>query len=65
VDIMVIGKSDDLGDIATLGLSLAEAKQLLARVQREICTAQAREHAVRRPVCLCRDACGVTAAPQR
>jgi len=39
VDIMVIGKSDDLGDIANLGLSLAEAKQLLARVQREICTA--------------------------
>ena len=39
VNIMVIGKSDDLGDIANLGLSLAEAQQLLARVQREICTA--------------------------
>ena len=55
VDIMEISKPDDLGDIANLGLTLAEAKQLLARVQREISTAQAREHAVRRPVCPCRD----------
>jgi hypothetical protein len=55
VDIMEIGKPDGLGDIANLGLTLAEAKQLLARVQREISTAQAREHAVRRPVCPCRD----------
>lgn len=55
VDIMKIHKSDDLGDIAGLGLTLAEAKQLLAGVQREISTAQAREHAVRRPVCLCGD----------
>ena len=39
--------------IANLGLTLAEAKQLLARVQCEISTAQAREHAVRRPVCPC------------
>jgi hypothetical protein len=51
VDIMEISKPDDLGDIANLGLTLTEAKQLLARVQREISTAQAREHAVRRPVC--------------
>ena len=55
VDIMEISKPDDLGDIANLGLTLTEAKQLLARVQREISTAQAREHAVRRPVCPCRD----------
>ena len=55
VDIMEISKPDDLGDIANLGLTLAEAKQLLARVQREISAAQAREHAVRRPVCPCRD----------
>ena len=55
VDIMEISKADDLGDIANLGLTLTEAKQLLARVQREISTAQAREHAVRRPVCPCRD----------
>jgi hypothetical protein len=55
VDIMEISKPDHLGDIANLGLTLTEAKQLLARVQREISTAQAREHAVRRPVCPCRD----------
>ena len=48
VDIMEISKPDDLGNIANLGLTLTEAKQLLARVQREISTAQAREHAVRR-----------------
>jgi hypothetical protein len=55
VDIMEISKPDDLGDIANLGLTLAEAKQLLARVQREISAAQARKHAIRRPVCPCRD----------
>src|ERR1700679_3092970 len=42
VDIMEISKPDDLGDIANLGLSLMEAKQLLARVQLEISSAQAR-----------------------
>jgi hypothetical protein len=55
VDIMKISKPDDLGDIANLGLTLTEAKQLLVRVQREISTAQAREHAVRRSVCPCRE----------
>ena len=34
-DVMEINKPDDLGDIATLGLSLAEAKLLLTGVQRE------------------------------
>jgi hypothetical protein len=52
---MEISKPDDLGDIANLGLSLTEAQQLLARVQLEISSAQARGHAVRRPVCPCRD----------
>jgi hypothetical protein len=52
---MEISKPDDLGDIANLGLTLTEAKQLLARAQREISAAQAREHAGRRPVCRCRD----------
>jgi hypothetical protein len=42
VDIMEISNPDDLGDIANLGLTLTEAKQLLARVQREISAAQAR-----------------------
>ena len=55
VDIMEISKPDDLGNIANLGLTLAEAKQLLARVQCEISTAQASKHAVQRPVCPCRD----------
>jgi len=54
VDIMEISKPDDLGDIANLRLTHMEAKQLLARVQREISTAQARQHAARRPVCPCR-----------
>jgi len=52
-DIMEIRKPDDLVDIANLGLTLAEAKLLLAGVQREIVAAQARDHAVRRPSCTC------------
>jgi len=50
-DIMEIRRPDDLVDIANLGLTLAEAKRLLAGVQREIVAAQARDHAVRRPEC--------------
>jgi len=50
-DIMEIRRPDDLVDIANLGLTLAEAKLLLAGVQREIVAAQARTHAVRRPEC--------------
>ena len=48
VDIMEISKPDDLGDIANLGLTLAEAKQLLAGVQREISAAQARKRGTTR-----------------
>ena len=48
---MEISRPDDLGDIAKLGLTLSEAKQLLANVQREIAAAQARDHVVRRPDC--------------
>jgi hypothetical protein len=33
LDVMEISKPDDLGDIANLGLTLAEAKQLLARAR--------------------------------
>jgi len=51
MDVMEIHRPDDLGDIANLGLTLAEAKRLLAGVQREIVAAQAREHAVRRLGC--------------
>jgi hypothetical protein len=50
-DLMEISRPDGLGDIADLGLTLSEAKQLLANVQREIAAAQAREHVVRRPDC--------------
>ena len=50
-DIMEIGRPDDLCDIADLGVTLAEAKRLLARVQQVIVAAQARDHAVRRPEC--------------
>ncbi len=50
-DIMEIRRPSNLVDIANLGLTLAEAKRLLARVQREIVAAQARTHAVRRPEC--------------
>ncbi len=51
VDVLKISRPDDLVDIANLGLTLAEAKRLLARVQREIVAAQARNHAVRQPGC--------------
>jgi hypothetical protein len=55
VEIMEISRRGDLSDIGNLGMTLAEAKQLLAVVQREVSTAQAREHATRRPVCPCGD----------
>ena len=59
-DIMEIRRPDDLVDIANLGLTLSEAKRLLAGVQREIVAAQARDHAVRRPSCArCGDVCRV------
>jgi hypothetical protein len=50
-DLMEISRPDGLGDIANLGLTLSEAKQPLANVQREIVAAQARDHVVRRPDC--------------
>jgi hypothetical protein len=51
VDVMEIGPARDLGDIAHLGLTLPEAKQLLVRVQQAVVAAQAHEHAVLRPDC--------------
>jgi hypothetical protein len=50
-DVMRIARPDDLTDLASLGLTLAEGKRLLAGVQREIVAAQARVHAVHRPAC--------------
>ena len=52
-DVMGIDRPDDLADIGNLGLTLAEAKRMLAGLQQEIVAAQAREHAVRRPNCRC------------
>src|SRR4051812_48125118 len=57
---MRIAKPDTLADLGTLGPSLAESKQLLAGIQREIVAAQARVHAVHRPECRgCGAACRV------
>jgi hypothetical protein len=50
-DVMEIVRPDDLGNIADVGLTLAEAKALQARVQQEVVAAQARGHAVQRPNC--------------
>ena len=59
-DVMRIAKPDTLADLGTLGLSLAESKQLLAGIQREIVAAQARVHAGHRPECRgCGAACRV------
>ena len=59
-DVMRIARPDNLADLAALGLTLAEGKQILAGVQREIVAAQARLHAMRRPGCRgCGTACRV------
>ncbi len=50
-DVMEINRPGDLVDVANLGLTLSEAKRLLAGVQREVVAAQIKEHAVRRPDC--------------
>ena len=51
VDLIEIDRPAGLADIANLGLTLAEAKQLLARAQQAVVAAQAHDHAVRRPDC--------------
>src|SRR5829696_1252096 len=51
VDVMEISRPNDLRNIASLGLTLPEAKQLLARVQQAVVAAQARDHAALRPAC--------------
>jgi hypothetical protein len=45
MDVMEIDRPDDLRDVAALGLTLSEAKQLLSILQREIVAAQAGTHA--------------------
>jgi hypothetical protein len=58
VDVMQINRPDDLGDIANLGLTMAEGKLVLAGLQREFVAGQASKHAVVcRPDC---QVCGVT-----
>jgi hypothetical protein len=50
-DVMAIRRPDGLGDLASLGLTLVEAKQLLAPVQRVVVAARAGNHAMFRPDC--------------
>ena len=56
-DVMAISRPDGLGDIANLGLTLAEAKLLLAQVQQQVVAEQANTHAMFRPDCR---SCGAT-----
>ena len=51
IDLMEISRPRDLCNIANLGLTLPEAKQLLARVQQAGVAVQARDHAALRPAC--------------
>ena len=51
IDLIEIHRSSGLADIANLGLTLSEAKELLARAQQAMVAAQARNHAVYRPSC--------------
>jgi hypothetical protein len=55
-DVMEISRPCDLRNITDLGLTPAEAKQRLARVQQAVVDAQAHDHSVRRPRCA---SCGV------
>ena len=50
-DVMEMSRPDGIGDIASLGLSLAEGKRLLAGVQQGVVAAQADSHAMLRPDC--------------
>jgi hypothetical protein len=51
VDVMEFIRPDGLVDIAKLGLTLADGKQLLVQVQQEVVAAQAENHAMLRPDC--------------
>ena len=62
-DVLELSRPGNLRDIADLGLTLPEAKQILARVQQAVVAAQARDHAALRPECpscggrCCQSAC--------
>src|SRR4051794_13945092 len=51
VDVLEIVRPGDLGDLAALGLTLADGRQLLTQVQQAVVTAQSRDHTARRPEC--------------
>ena len=48
---MEICRPEGLGDIANLGLTLPEAKQVLASVQRAVVSGQVDSHGPQRPCC--------------
>ena len=50
-DVMPISRPDGLGDIANVGLTLGEAKLLLAQGQQQVVAAQAHHQAMVRPDC--------------
>ena len=51
IDVLELDRPCDLRDIANLGLTLLEAKQLLARVQQAFVAVQVRDHAALRLEC--------------
>jgi hypothetical protein len=58
IDVMDIRALGDLADIANLGLTLSETKQILARLQQVVVGVQADDHAGLRPDCpSCGGAC--------
>jgi hypothetical protein len=56
-ELMAIRRPDGLGDIANLGITLSEAKQLLVHVQQQVVAEQVTAHATFRPDC---QSCGGT-----
>jgi hypothetical protein len=50
-EVMTISRPDGLVDIANLGITLCEAKQLLVQVQQQVVADQATIHATFRPDC--------------
>ncbi len=61
VDVLeIVGRSDP-GDIAALGITLSQGRQLLGLIQQEVIAAQCRELAIRRPSCRsCAAVCQIT-----
>jgi hypothetical protein len=60
IDVLDLRALGDIDDIANLGLTLSEAKQILARLQQVVVAVQADDHAGLRPACSsCGGACHV------